>query len=214
MDSSTWDDIRFKLDFARFGKPALIGMAAILVLVAVVSGYVLSGAATSSNFEVTTQDASDAALDAAAEPVHVHVAGAVNDPGVYELPASSRVADAVEAAGGFTEDAAADSCNLARVVADGEQIVIPSKDADAVTVVDGTSQPAGAAPANANSGLVNINSATVKELEALPGIGSVLAREIVSDRNANGPFSSIEDLTRVQGIGSKRLADIADLICV
>ena len=214
MGTFAWRDIREKLDFTRAGRPALIGMAALLVLVAVAVGFVLSSAATTSNFTVTPGEQEQSEPDDAIAPtVFVHVSGAVCNPGVYELPLGARVDDAVRAAGGFAESADADSCNLARIVDDGEHIAIPAR-------LDGEGD--GDAPGDAGlndggasvTGLVNINTASEAQLESLPGIGPSTAGKIVAERTANGPFKSIDDLTRVAGIGEKKLAAIADLICV
>ncbi len=161
---------------------------------------------------------------AAAVPatVFVHVGGAVASPGVYEMPASSRVADAIELAGGFSADGAADAVNLARPVVDGERIIVPTQEeyAAAGTGWDAAAQEAagasGAAAGDAEAApaLVNINTATAEELQTLSGVGPSTAEKIVADRDANGPFETCEDLQRVSGIGEKKYAAIADFICV
>lgn len=117
--------------------------------------------------------------------VVVDVSGAVEAPGLVEVAAGARVADAIDAAGGASADAVLDELNLARRVTDGEQILVPRA---------GDEEPAG-------GGLVNLNQADASELEALPGVGPVLAERIVADREANGPFASLDDLSRVPGVG-------------
>lgn len=209
MKTGKWDDIRDKLDFKRVGKPAIIGMAAVLVLVAALSVNVLAGAATTRDFvvEASSRAAQADGTDSQPETVFVHVTGSVANPGVYELESGSRVLDAVQAAGGFTDDADAQSCNLARVIQDSEQIHIPS--------ASESRQPeTGQVDQTPSSSKVNINTATQAELESLPGIGETTARKIIADRSSNGPFKSVEDLTRVSGIGDKKLSGIIDLICV
>ena len=136
--------------------------------------------------------------------VVVHVAGAVASPGVVTLPAGSRVADALEAAGGATADADTDQLNLARILVDGEQVRVPHQGEDASTwaAPPGPAQDAGTGTA---SGLVNINTASATELQSLPGIGEALAQRIVDYREANGPFTSIDELTEVSGIGPAKL---------
>lgn len=122
--------------------------------------------------------------------------------------------DAVDAAGGFAEGAARDELNLARVLVDGEQIVVSSleeADAAAGAAPDGGG---GATGASSAGGKVNLNRATAAELDALPGVGPSTAEKIVTDREANGPFRTVEDLKRVSGIGDKKFADLADLVCV
>ncbi|WP_062378554.1 ComEA family DNA-binding protein [Demequina pelophila] len=126
----------------------------------------------------------------------VHVSGEVAQPGVVELEAGSRIIDAVELAGGLTGSADPSSVNLARFVADGEQIVVREEGA-----------PDGEGP-------VNLNSASASRLEDLSGVGPVLAARIVADREANGPFASVEDLGRVSGVGQAILAGLADAATV
>ncbi len=149
----------------------------------------------------------------------VHVAGNVRRPGVYELPAGSRVIDGVDAAGGLIGDAAPEALNLARPLSDGEQVFVPSReDADR-----GRTQPAGAAggqpggtsgPSSGSVSYVNVNSADSAALETLPGVGPATAQKIIADREANGPFDSVEDLGRVSGIGPKRIEQLKELVVV
>lgn len=134
--------------------------------------------------------------------VTVHVAGAVERPGVYELAAGARVADAVAAAGGVTAEAFTDTVNLARTLSDGEQVVIP-------TVESVHAMAVGPGP-----GLININHADAGQLDTLPGIGPVLAQRIVANREAHGPFSSLDDLGRVSGIGPAVVEKLAGLATV
>jgi competence protein ComEA len=162
-------------------------------------------------------------------PVTVHMVGAVIHPGVYELPATARVRDAVNAAGGLSGNAAQGSVNLARLLADGEQIVIPTEDeyakatAGAATPnVSGASKgvvsPGGASAENPGAPsvgtVVNINTADAAALDALPGVGPSTAAKIVADRDSNGPFATPDDLGRVSGIGPKKLEALKDFIRV
>lgn len=140
-----------------------------------------------------------AASGAARGTVVVHVAGAVLDPGLHEVPDGARIADAIEAAGGPTVDAVLDGLNLARFVHDGEQLLVP----DAAAVQDGGALPAGQGAAG--EGRVNVNRATAAELEALPGVGPVIAEAVVAHRDAHGPFASVDDLVAVTGIGAARV---------
>jgi competence protein ComEA len=134
--------------------------------------------------------------------ITVHVAGAVRTPGVVQVPAGSRVGDAIAAAGGALPDADLERVNLAAPMADGQQLLVP--------VV----QPGEGAGAGAADGRVHINTATAEELEALPGVGPVLAARIVSYRDANGPFAVIEDLLDVPGIGEGKLAALREVVLV
>jgi competence protein ComEA len=139
--------------------------------------------------------------------VVVSVVGLVARPGLVTLPSGARVADAVEAAGGLLPDADPASVNLAAVVADGQQI--------AVGVPGG---PAGSAAGNpepgSTGGLLDLNTATAADLDALPGIGPVLAERIVEHRETHGPFRSVEELDDVAGIGPTIAAELAGLVTV
>lgn len=141
--------------------------------------------------------------------VTVHVAGAVNSPGVVTLPAGSRVVDAITAAGGAAADADTDQLNLARQVTDGEQVRVPriGQDASAWQTPPGppASPAAGASGGPTGQESVNINTASAAELEALPGIGPALAQRIVDHRQQHGPFASVDDLLDVPGIGRAKL---------
>ena len=148
----------------------------------------------------------------------MHVSGEVNSPGLVEVEAGSRVADAVQAAGGFSPDAETGSVNLARVLADGEQVVIARHvDQAEAQAQAGQATQRAAAPSSGSSGasgLVNINTASEAELVSLPGIGEATAAKIVADRQANGMYKTVEDLKRVSGIGDKKFESLAGLICV
>jgi len=142
--------------------------------------------------------------------VAVHIGGAVRNPGLYYLSANSRVADAIQTAGGPTPDADLDAINLAGKVTDGLKILVPSKLKGAVNPsITETNEGE-----SSGGKKININTASAKELEELPGIGPVLAEKIVSYREANGPFKSIDELKKVSGIGEKRFQAIKDLIVV
>ncbi|MBX5477173.1 MAG: ComEA family DNA-binding protein [Clostridia bacterium] len=136
----------------------------------------------------------------------VDVAGAVRSPGVYILPAGARVWDAVKAAGGAAADAQLSAVNLAEPVSDGQQVYIPRK---GETVAGRASAAGGSGPAK-----VDINHAGADVLEALPGIGPELAERIVKERQAHGPFRSVDDLARVSGIGPKKLEALRPLIVI
>ncbi|MDT0323387.1 ComEA family DNA-binding protein [Streptomyces millisiae] len=136
-----------------------------------------------------------------AAPLVVDVAGDVAEPGIYSLPAGSRVADAIEAAGGSAPGADTEGLNRARPLVDGEQILV------------GAPQAAPAAgPSPAAGGKVSINSATPEQLQELPGIGPVLAERLIAYRESNGGFTTIEQLGEVSGIGDRRLADLRDRV--
>jgi competence protein ComEA len=142
--------------------------------------------------------ANDSAEDSRGEELVVHVVGAVARPGVVRVPEQSRVEDALALAGGPTPEAELSGVNLARVVFDGEQIVVPRIGEEPL--------------ATAGSGLVSLSRATQAELETLPRIGPATAERIMSWREANGPFQSIEDLLAVSGIGPATLEGLSGLI--
>ncbi|MBN1192372.1 MAG: ComEA family DNA-binding protein [Coriobacteriia bacterium] len=164
--------------------------------------------------EASESPAAQEGEDSAPEPVViVHVAGAVTRPGVYGLAPGARVTDAIAAAGGGLGNSALDALNLARILADGEQVYVPTLDevaAGADQAVSGTS-PAGSA-GSTSDGRIDINRASATELEGLPGVGPSTAQKIVDDREANGPFTKPEDLMRVPGIGEKKFESMRDFV--
>jgi competence protein ComEA len=139
---------------------------------------------------------------APARKLLVHVVGAVRSPGLYRLDEGSRIDDAITAAGGPKPKAALELVNLASPVADGQQVLVP---------VQGEGTPsATATPGAASTERVHLNTATLEELDALPGIGPVTAQEILDYRAEHGAFSSVEELDAVPGIGPTRLAELLD----
>lgn len=139
--------------------------------------------------------------------VVVDVAGEVNQPGVYELPLNSRVNDAIKAAGGPKKSADLSLLNLARIIKDGEQIFIEQR-------YPQSSSSRSSRNTAKKLGIININRASAKELEQLPGIGPVLASRIIEYRKLNGAFTSIEDLNKVSGIGGSKLEKFKEKIRV
>jgi competence protein ComEA len=158
----------------------------------------------------TAPVSSRAATPAIAATITVHVVGEVRRPGVYRLAGGSRATDAVAAAGGLLGDADQAAVNLARVVADGEQIAVP-REGQAVHGAGGTGGGAGAVSGVAG-GKVDLNTASVEQLDTLPGVGPSTAQKIVADRTANGPFRTVDDLLRVPGIGPAKLEALKDLV--
>lgn len=159
---------------------------------------------TSSSAAETGTEMSQEASSSA--PLMVHVCGAVQSPGVYELCPGDRIFDAVEAAGGFSRDAAGHTLNLAQPVEDGIQIRIPtqSEAAELLQAVSISSEP----------GKININTAGEEELTSLSGIGESRARDILAYRKEHGPFRSIEDIKQVPGIKNAVFEKIKDDITV
>lgn len=164
-----------------------------------------------------TADADDAgAREGPAGPalLAVHVDGAVAEPGVYRVPAGSRAMDAVELAGGLRADADTRLINLAAPLEDGAKVYVPR---EGETPAEGAipAEASAAAPAEGGTtALINVNTATIEELQTLVGIGEATARAIIEEREGSGPFASVDDLLRVSGIGEKKLAKIRDHVCV
>jgi competence protein ComEA len=157
--------------------------------------------------------------------VVVHVAGAVGAPGVQRLPGGSRVVDAVEAAGGANPDADLGRINLAVPVQDGQQVYVPRVGEVPPTPVGGAGGPSvgsggssgssGGVPGSAAAGQpVNVNTASADELDTLPGVGPATAEAIISHREQNGPFTSVDQLLDVRGIGDAKLEQLRDLVVV
>jgi competence protein ComEA len=136
----------------------------------------------------------------------VYVVGAVRRPGLYRLPDGSRVADALARAGGSTRKAQLELVNLAARVADGEQIVVPRRGVAAGSI------PAGTGGSGADmAGPVHLNTATLEQLDSLPGVGPVTAQKILDFRQQHGSFRSVDDLDAVPGIGPARLAQLREV---
>jgi competence protein ComEA len=151
-------------------------------------------------------------LRAAAAPpslIVIDVVGAVRRPGLYRLRDGSRIADAVRRAGGPTRRAELALLNLAAPVVDGMQVVVPARTGAGTPGTEG-STPSGAA--GVGQGRVSLSSATVEQLDALPGIGPVTAQKILDWRTAHGPFRSVDALDEVPGIGPARIEQLRDLV--
>ncbi len=192
-------------DPGRRGVKALAVVAAVVVLVA---GYLAWRSRPHA-------EPVRLAVSASAGPVPspsggtmvVAVQGKVRHPGLVHLPAGSRVADAIDAAGGALPDVDLTGVNLARKLTDGELVVIgatPPPNAD----------PAGGPPPSGTGGKVDLNTATVAELDGLPGIGPALAQRIIDYRTQHGGFRSVDELRQVSGIGDAKFGEIKDLVTV
>ncbi|MGA5419265.1 helix-hairpin-helix domain-containing protein [Streptomyces lavendulocolor] len=196
---------------------AVVALAVVLVLAAVLAGrHFWAGRPEPVRApELVTEAAPTAAgpasrrARAGAPPVVVDVSGKVREPGVLRLPAGSRVADALRAAGGARPGTDLTGLNRARVVMDGEHIVVGAPAPPAGQAPPGASTAAGP---GGGTGPVSLNSATVEQLDTLPGVGPVLARHIVDYRTSHGGFRSVDELREVNGIGERRFADLRPLV--
>ena len=190
MQTKTIDALRLWWRDVNFTKAQRRALGAVAIFAVAVSGFLI--------FRPQSSEAITPTVPTIVTPpmVVVDVAGDVKNPGVYELPINSRVNDAIKAAGGTNKSADLSYINQARVVKDGEQIFIDKK-------VSGTTSTI--RRSTAISGIININRATAKELDKLPGIGPVIAGRIIEYRKLNGFFTTIDDLKKVQGIGASTL---------
>jgi len=193
--SNWWSE----LHYSSLQKRGLAIIAGLVVLISAL--FVMRG----SSQEVVAAPAPLEITDIALQTLMVDVAGAVVNPGVYSLPLNSRVVEAIKAAGGLKKGADTSDINQARILKDGEQIyVYPA--ATAFSRSTGT-------PVRKN-GPIMINRATAKDFESLDGIGPVLAGRIVAYRKSNGPFTAVEDLLKVQGIGQSKFAQFKEKLRV
>ncbi|MEI8214893.1 MAG: ComEA family DNA-binding protein [Actinomycetota bacterium] len=193
--SNWWSE----LHYSSLQKRGLAIIAGLVVLISAL--FVMRG----SSQEVVAAPAPLEITDIALQTLMVDVAGAVVNPGVYSLPLNSRVVEAIKAAGGLKKGADTSDINQARILKDGEQIyVYPA--ATAFSRSTGT-------PVRKN-GPIMINRATAKDFESLDGIGPVLANRIVTYRKSNGPFTAVEDLLKVQGIGQSKFAQFKEKLRV
>jgi competence protein ComEA len=207
------------------GMPRLLGGLGMVLLLAGVAWWMLRSpaaptesrlpladrAAVASDVAGTTSSSRPSPAPTTVDVIIVHVTGAVHAPGVYELVAGQRVADAIIAAGGSLAGADADALNLAAPVADGDRIAVPN----AGEAGAGSAGHSHAAPPTHGEGAadpVDVNTATAAELETLPGIGPATAAAIVEHRARNGPFASVDELEAVPGIGTAKLDAVRALV--
>jgi competence protein ComEA len=180
-------------------RPRALLVAAVALALLVVAGRTLADAGTAN----VRPAALVSERPAAAPKLVVHVAGAVRRPGLYRLTEGSRVADAVARAGGATAPADTAAINLAAPVADGMQVLVPRR----VAAAGGAEGDAAAA-----RGRPSLSSATLAELDALPGVGPVTAQKILDYRAQRGGFRSVDDLDAIPGIGPARIEQLRDLV--
>jgi len=186
-------------------RPRALAYAAVVLVLLVAGGRFLTsapdadqaGTPGAGGLELVEAEPADAA------EVIVHVAGAVRQPGLYTLEEGSRIDDAIARAGGPTGKAVLDAVNLAAPVADGQQVVVPARGGPG-------GQPA--AEGSATGGRVHLNTATLEQLDALPGVGPVTAQKILDYREERGAFQSVDELDAVPGIGPARLEELRELV--
>ncbi len=142
--------------------------------------------------------------------ITVDVKGAVGSPGIYDLPVGSRVNDAVQKAGGLTEQADSKSLNLAQKVSDEALVYVPTKGEEAASQQTGS----GTASSTSKEKKVNLNKASLEELKLVKGLGGKRAQDIIDHREANGKFKSVDELKKVSGIGAKTIEKLKDYVTV
>ena len=142
--------------------------------------------------------------------ITVDVKGAVKSPGIYDLPVGSRVHDAVQRAGGLTEEADSKSLNLAQKVSDEALVYVPTKGEEAA----GQQAASGTTPSTSKDKKVNLNKASLEELKQVKGLGGKRAQDIIDHREANGKFKSVDELKKVSGIGAKTIEKLKDYVTV
>lgn len=142
--------------------------------------------------------------------ITVDVKGAVKSPGIYDLPVGSRVHDAVQKAGGLTEEADSKSLNLAQKVSDEALVYVPTKGEEAASQQTGS----GTTPSTSKDKKVNLNKASLEELKQVKGLGGKRAQDIIDHREANGKFKSVDELKKVSGIGAKTIEKLKDYVTV
>ena len=193
---------------------------ALYVLLGVMAGFVLAGTLI---FVSRAPAGEPIILEPAPTqaPIAVHVIGAIPRPGLYEFSEGARVQDAIDAAGGLLASADSNALNLAALLEDGQQLDVPyegGQDPETTTnsfdLPGSTEEPTDNSSDTSNTELVNINTASLEELDSLPGIGPTTAQKIIDYREENGPFSVIEDIENVSGIGPSTFENIKDLITV
>jgi competence protein ComEA len=191
------------------GRQLLVAALAAGILLLVAGRYLASAGAPSSHGVAPRPVVPR--LPVAASRLVVDVVGAVRQPGLYRLSQGARIADAVARAGGAKRSADLAAINLAASLADGEQVVVPER---APTGVGVRGPPGAGSTAGAAQGPVHLNTATLEQLDTLPGVGPATAQKILDYRTEHGAFSSVDELDAVPGIGPKRLEDLRKLVAL
>jgi competence protein ComEA len=183
----------------------LVGVCLGLVVLALLGQRLAHAGAASGETEPTAVPLEPIAEAPAQTVLVVHVVGEVRRPGLYRLRDGSRIADAVRRAGGALRNADLAAVNLAAPLVDGVQILVPGE-------ATAPAASAGAPGVGSSTGPVSLSSATVEELDELPGVGPITAQKIVDYRTEHGPFASVEDLDAVPGIGPTRVEQLRELV--
>lgn len=200
-------------EFLLQRRRPLLAAAVALVLLLLAARYVLPAGTTTPAAPLPPPPSSGIGVTGAPKArVVVDVVGAVRQPGLYRLSEGSRIADAVTRAGGATPKADLAQVNLAAPLADGEQIVVPRRGAPGAAGSSAGPAGAGGAGGGAPAAPVQLSTATLEQLDTLPGVGPVTAQKILDYRTKHGAFHSVDELDAVPGIGPKRLEQLRDVV--
>jgi len=197
--------------FAVSRSTALVGVGLVLAVL-VLLGQRLAHAGAAGESEPVATTLEPVASAPATTILVVHVVGEVRNPGLYRLRDGARIADAVHRAGGALRDADLAAVNLAAPLVDGVQVVVPARAEAGIPPSSGTGGTAPGGAGGTAGPLVSLSSATVEELDGLPGVGPITAQKIVDYRTEHGPFASVDDLDAVPGIGPTRIEQLRDLV--
>ncbi|WP_303974036.1 helix-hairpin-helix domain-containing protein [Streptococcus merionis] len=206
-----------KITAALAGLGLMIGAAFVLFNQPTQAEQVPSVTALASQVDSTSDSSAEEtplpSKEEESKTIMVDVKGAVQKPGLYKLEAGSRLADAVAEAGGLSEEADSKSINLAQKLRD-EAVVYVAKQGEEVSVVQSSATTGTSSTSQSGNGLVNINTATLAELQTISGIGAKRAQDIIDYREANGGFKTIDDLNNVSGIGDKTMENLRSQVTV
>lgn len=187
------------MEFFNNKKSYIIIVIASVIVLGTIGAYVYKSHNTN---ETGLEEQLEENEDEIKEEILVHVAGEVNKPGIVVLEEGDRIIDAIEEAGGATQNANLNSLNLAQSISDGEKIYVPNKDENNIETN------------NNNNNQINVNTATEQELSQLDGIGSSIAKKIIEYRKENKKFNDIEELKNIQGIGEAKFEGIKNKITI
>lgn len=199
------ENIINKIDAKKYAKYGLVLLFAIVIGISVFNYF-----SNKESVNVSTTEESNESLN---KQIQVHITGEVNNPGLYKLNSDVRIWDAIQAAGGFTNNADQSSLNLAKTLEDGEQLLVAAKN-NSSQANNASSQTNNGSSQTQTDGKININNADIQQLQTLSGVGPSTAQKIVDYRTSNGKFKNIEDIKKVSGIGDKTYLKFKDKICV
>ena len=197
------------LDFSPQQRRVLILVFGVTIAIGVAFFTLAQGSSSASPLPMNEPQLIIPTTAPVATSIVVDVAGKVLHPGVYHLPTGSRAVDAVTAAGQALKGVDLSNINLAHILIDGEQIVVG---APKVVVTSSRARGASKAKATTSGGLISINTATLAQLESLPGVGPVMAGRIIAYRQKSGAFAAISDLQKISGMGKSKYAEVSPLV--